>query len=96
MTVILRHENFTPHVDTSFSFLGWHGSLRLTRIELQRQMHGGGGRTPFTLIFQGRRDELLPEGMWTAQTEGGARFELYVMPIHTPVGDRQEYQAVFN
>jgi hypothetical protein len=29
-------------------------------------------------------------------TEGGAHFDFYILPIHTPASDRQDYQAVFN
>ena len=96
MTNTLCHEDFAPHVDASFGFDGWHGRLRLVRIEVSRHPAAPGMRAPFTLIFQGVRGELLAEGFWTATADDGSRFEIYVMPIHTPAPDRQEYQAVFN
>jgi hypothetical protein len=97
MTDILGHEDFAPHVDKQFRFAGWPGSLRLARIELVAgSTPADAGRTPFTLIFQGARGDVLAEGMRTATAEDGTRFEFYIMPIHTPASDRQDYQAVFN
>ncbi len=97
MAEALRHEDFAPHVDRLFRFAGWHGTLRLARIEYPR--HAGGAhpsRPPFTLIFHGPRDDILPEGLYTATVDEGPHFEVYIMPIHTPAADRQEYQALFN
>jgi len=39
---------------------------------------------------------VLREGPYILEVEGGPGFQLYVMPIHTPAQDRQDYQAVFN
>jgi hypothetical protein len=39
---------------------------------------------------------VLPEGLYTFDVENGPSFELYVMPIHTPARDRQDYQSSFN
>jgi hypothetical protein len=30
------------------------------------------------------------------EVEGGPSFTLYVIPVHTPARDRQDYQAAFN
>jgi hypothetical protein len=56
----------------------------------------GAERMPFTLTFHGPVGDLLPEGFYPAEAEGGAVLEFYVIPVHTPSGDRQDYQAVFN
>jgi hypothetical protein len=97
MIRILRHEDFAPHVDKQFRFAGWHGTLRLSHIELpSRPVPADAERAPFTLIFQGVRGDVLPEGMRTATAADGSSFEIYIMPIHTPSPDRQDYQAVFN
>jgi len=97
MVEVLRHEDFAPHVDRLFRFAGWHGTLRLARIECPRRASGADrSGPPFTLIFHGPRDDILPEGLYTARADEGPDFEFYIMPIHTPAADRQEYQAVFN
>ena len=92
---LLQPEHFEPHVGKRFRFEGAPHVLPLVRI--LRDPGGAGPRPPFTLIFQGPRDRApLPEGLYACEVEGGARFELYLSPVHTPAPDRQDYQAVFN
>ena len=95
MPEILRQEDFAPHVDKAFRFEGWHGTLRLVRIEPLAHVIES-IRPPFILIFQGPRNDILPEGIHAASVENGPRFAFHIMPIHTPAGEQQEYQAVFN
>jgi hypothetical protein len=92
-----KHDDFTPHVNKDFRFEGRPQALRLAAIDTAESPNQPQDqRKPFTLIFQGVKGEVMPEGLYTAEADGGARFELYVMPIHTPAPDRQDYQAVFN
>jgi hypothetical protein len=90
MVEALRHQDFVPYVNKQFRFAGWHGTLRLTRIDCANSPR------PFTLLFQGPADDILPEGLYAATVDDAQRFEFYIMPIHTPEADRQDYQAVFN
>lgn len=90
MVETLRHEDFVPHVNKQFRFAGWHGALVLARIL------STGSPRPFTLLFQGPAGDILPEGLYTTTVDDTQRFELYIMPIHTPEAGRQDYQAVFN
>jgi hypothetical protein len=97
MTEQLRHEDFTPHVDKPFRFAGWHGTLRLEKVELlPGSAMPGAATTPFNLIFHGPPGDVLPEGLYRADVEDGPGFEFYIMPIRTVVADRQDYQAMFN
>jgi hypothetical protein len=92
-----QHEDFIPHVNKSFSFDGRPEVLRLASVDVidspNRPEHLP---KPFTLVFHGPRGDVMPEGLYPVRVEDGARFELYVIPIHTPAPDRQDYQAVFN
>ena len=93
----LTHEHFQPHLDRAFRFDGHPQVLRLTQINVKdRPPLPGLPYKAFILIFSGARGDVLPEGFHAAQAEGGARFDFYIMPIHTPAPDRQDYQAVFN
>lgn len=96
MTEPLTHEHFEPHLHKDFRF-GGAIALRLTQIEVKPDPPLPGlAYKAFTLIFTGPPGKVLPEGFYAAEVEGGPRFEFYIMPIHTPARDRQEYQAVFN
>lgn len=97
MAEISRHEDFTAQIGKSFHFAGWNGVLRLAQVDIsQSPGMPGESRAPFSLIFHGVRGDILPEGLYDVAVEHGPRFTFYVMPIHTPAPDRQEYQAVFN
>ena len=95
MTLLPQHEDFTPHLNKLFRFEGRHHQLRLASVEVG-DAPSPDHRKPFTLIFHGPRGDVMPEGLYAAQPEDGAQFELYVIPIHTPAPERQDYQAVFN
>jgi hypothetical protein len=53
-------------------------------------------RKPFSLIFRGPRQPLLPEGLYPVEFADGPTLVLYVIPILTTARDHQEYQVVFN
>jgi hypothetical protein len=89
----LDHRDFELHVGKLFHFPASQVPLRLVQIERHDAFSE---RMPFTLTFHGPVGDLLPEGFYPAEAEGGAVLEFYVIPVHTPSGDRQDYQAVFN
>jgi hypothetical protein len=97
MSAPLTNEDFQPHVGRDFRFGGQPQVLRLTQIDVKDHPPlPGMDYMAFTLIFAGPRGDVLPEGFYVAEVEGGVRFDFYILPIHTPAPDRQEYQAVFN
>jgi hypothetical protein len=99
MTEQLTAEHFFPHVNKIFRVRGGRHALTLSRVEVSRP-----GRAalpaplcqPFNLIFSGPPGDVLREGLYTLDVENGPHFELYVMAVHTPTPDRQDYQAPFN
>ncbi len=96
MTTVPVHEDFLPYVDGMFHVGGWHGALQLREIDVSRTPNPGRTAPSFTLLFQGPRDDVLPEGMRTITAADGRAFDVYVMPIHTPGREHQDYQVVFN
>jgi hypothetical protein len=97
MVETLHQQDFAPHVGKLFTFSGETVALRLESVRMQPQSGPPDApRTPFTLIFHGPVNEVLPEGLYQAVIEDGPVLEFYIMPIHTVARDRQEYQAVFN
>src|SRR5262245_53106665 len=69
---------------------------RVERRRVEDRDNGEGLRQPYNPVFHGPTGNVLREGLYTLEDEDGPEFELYVIPIHTPVRDRQNYQAAFN
>ncbi|SEC28888.1 hypothetical protein SAMN05519104_1097 [Rhizobiales bacterium GAS188] len=93
----LKAENFLPHVDKVFRVQGGSHALTLVKVEMQGlEAANSVPRQPFNLIFAGPPGNVLNEGLYRVEVEDGPHFELYVMPVHTPMPDRQNYQAAFN
>ncbi len=66
-------------------------------VQLQQPQGGNSdARTAFTLLLRGEGQPVVPEGMVVLNLADGARFELYMIPIHTPLREFQDYQIVFN
>ncbi|SDR22810.1 hypothetical protein SAMN05444161_2223 [Rhizobiales bacterium GAS191] len=92
-------EQFLPHVDKTFRVKGGRHAFTLTQVDSRRLEEWEAKvvpRQPFNLIFRGPPGDVLREGLYTLEVEGGPSFVLYVMPIHTPAQGRQDYQAPFN
>jgi hypothetical protein len=99
MTEQLTPDHFRPHVDKVFRVNGTHHAFTLTRIETRRREDWEpemGLREPFNLIFRGPPGDVLREGLYVLEVEDGPSFTLYVIPVHTPARERQDYQAAFN
>ena len=67
----------------------WWPSTSATRA-------GAAPRAAFSLLLRGAPAPIAPEGMHRLTFEDGASFDLYLIPIHTPSRDHQDYQVVFN
>ncbi len=98
MDKMLQAKDFKPHIGKKFCFKGTRFVLPLVQVQADRKkLPDYVKRRPFILIFQGPKErELLPEGLYDCETEGGAAYSLYVIPIHTPASGCQDYQAVFS
>jgi hypothetical protein len=94
---VLTAESFEPHVGKTVLLDGTGKELRMDRIEKQGASPGT-PREPFIVIFSAPRDQqhFVPEGTYECRVENGPSWTLYLIPVNTPVGGRQEYQASFN
>ena len=97
MSAGLTAQDFAVHVGKTLATRGQHIGLTLVSVNItewpgwdERQ------RKPFTLILRGSSSGVLPEGLYEVALEEGPAFALYIIPIHTVPGDRQDYQVVFN
>jgi hypothetical protein len=95
----LTADHFKPHIGKDFKVKDGRHELTLTKVDLRRlEAHETTlfERPPFTLIFSGPPRDVLPQGMYTLDVADGSSFEIYLMPILTPVSARQDYQSIFN
>lgn len=85
-------ETFAPYIGRAVS-LGDGPTLTLVAVDRHKSPMPGVG---FTLLLRGAPAPIAPEGVHRITLEGGASFDLYLIPIHTPSRDHQDYQIVFN
>jgi hypothetical protein len=91
---VMTAETFQPLLGRTFTVRGGRHAVELAEVEVGAAQLGWDLR-PFTRILRGAPGEVLAEGQHVLDTEGGDGFALYLIPIHTPARDRQDYQAVF-
>jgi hypothetical protein len=85
-------ETFMAHIGEAIS-LRDGPTLTLVAVDRHKSPAPSGA---FTLLLRGAPAPIAPEGMHCITLEGGASFDLYLIPIHTPSRDHQDYQIVFN
>ena len=88
-------EIFMAHVGKAVSLPDGQ-KLTLVGVDQRGARGGDAPRAAFSLHLRGAPAPIAPEGMHRLTFEDGASFDLYVIPIHTPSRDHQDYQIVFN
>ena len=87
-------ETFRPHIGEAITVAGEH-QLTLVSLE-ERKMTHSEATGAFTVILRGAPAPIVPEGVHRLTFKDGAGFDLYLMPIHTPSRQHQDYQIAFN
>jgi hypothetical protein len=85
-------ETFAPYIGKAIS-LDDGPTLTLMAVDRHKSPTQDGG---FSLLLRGAPASIAPEGIHRITFEGGVSFDLYLIPIHTPSRDHQDYQIVFN
>jgi hypothetical protein len=96
MSETINAETFTPYLGKAASLSNGR-TLTLVSVDLHKfqrlnAVPGGG----FSLILRGDAAAIVSEGTYRFAFDDGATFELYLIPVHTPSRDHQDYQIVFN
>ena len=96
MSVAINAETFRPYVGQPAS-LANGPALTLVAIDLHPSPPPSAAPgSSFSLHLRGAPAPIAAEGLHRLAFEDGASFELYLIPIHTPSRDHQDYQVVFN
>lgn len=97
---MLTLDDFKPHLNKTFKVRDGRHAFLLANIQEHAVLEADMpkvNRMPFTLIFRGPPNDILPAGLFDFDIEGEeTSFTLYVMPIHTLFAGQQDYQASFN
>lgn len=92
---------FEPLIGTSFRLQAGAKVLELALIQADKlPVHAGRGgkmpkREPFSLVFRGPREFVLPQQMYALEQDTLGRVEIFLVPIG-PDEVGQCYEAVFN
>ena len=96
MSDAINAETFAPYVGRPAS-LSPGQALTLVAVDLHRSPRpDAAAGTSFSLFLRGAAAPIVSEGLHRLAFEDSASFELYIIPIHTPSRDHQDYQVVFN
>jgi hypothetical protein len=95
----LALDTFAGRVGEAFSVRGVPGSgepvvLALAEAVAVGEAAATGARVPFSLLFTGPAENILPQGIYRVEHEALGATEIFIVPL-APAGDGARYQAVF-
>jgi len=91
---------FTPLVGTNFEVTIAEGKTVMLRLTSATSLSRGGGvprghaREPFSLVYQGPRQPVLPQRTYPFSHPKLGAFDLFIVPIQ-PEKDRACYEVIF-
>ncbi|HEY2616919.1 MAG TPA: hypothetical protein VGI78_06245 [Acetobacteraceae bacterium] len=88
--------SFAPYIGETVSLRDGHALTLMAVDQRDALAPGTAMRAPFSLKLRGPPAPIVPEGVHRLVFGDGAGFELYLIPVHTPSRDHQDYQVVFN
>jgi hypothetical protein len=91
----LTKETFLPHLDALFRLTSVEPALELRLVEVEARWGSGPRREPFSLIFLGPREPVLPQRIYRLEQEDLGPMELFLVPIGRD-GSGTRYEAAFN
>ncbi len=94
----LTHETFAKEQGSSFQLDYGAGSplhLELIRATAEKQSSVGSRRTPFSLLFRGPLQPVLPQKIYLLEHQRLGRLEIFLVPLG-PEGGGMRYEAIFS
>jgi hypothetical protein len=93
----LNHETFAKELGSPFQLRsGAAAPLRLELVEATAFARAsvGARRTPFSLLFRGPQQPVLPQRIYPLEHDRLGRLEIFLVPLG-PEGEGMRYEAVF-
>ncbi|HRC84218.1 MAG TPA: hypothetical protein PK413_01260 [Thermoanaerobaculia bacterium] len=97
MLETLTREQFAPHLAQTFRLELQGHTLELQLAEVNALADHSGGRAsrqPFSLVFVGSRNQVLPQRIYPLDHPDLGRLEIFLVPIG-PDARGMRYEAVF-
>lgn len=92
----LSVDDFTALVNTAFTVKHGASSYTLSLVEVDsRAARGPGERAPFSLLFLGPAEPVLPQAMYEFEHRAHAPMTLFIVPVG-PQDGQMRYEAVFS
>ena len=85
---------FEPLVGDSFRVDGGTTAVELVLESVATAGAWPGGREPFSLVFRGPREPLLPQAIYALRHAGLGALEIFLVPIARDA-DGGRYEAIF-
>jgi hypothetical protein len=96
MSDAINAETFARYVGGQASLQNGH-ALTLVAVHPHQSIRTDATpRSSFSLHLRGAAAPIVVEGLYRFTFEDGASFELYLIPVHSPSREHQDYQIVFN
>jgi hypothetical protein len=89
MTENFTAETFSPHVDSTFKIADGP-ELKLETVNELGEAHEEAKRAPFSIIFRGPPEPLLPQQIYSFEHKEIGSFDAFIVPVGVGV-----YEAVF-
>jgi hypothetical protein len=91
----LTADDFTPHLGDRFRLHADDATvLDAELIDVQEGVPTVGTRTPFSLVFRGPLEPLLPQAIYRFEHDALEPLEVFIVPIG-PDEDGMRYEVVF-
>ncbi len=94
----ITHQEFDVRLNEVFAFTDDRAPLELTLIEvkpLADAPYGSSGRIPFSLLFRGPREPVMPQRIYPLRNPNMGDLELFLVPVG-PDAQGMCYESIFN
>lgn len=92
----LTHDDFAAQLEQTFKLSHGELALDLSLIEATklRERRDDEKRAPFSLLFQGPREPLLPQAIYRLENQAMGALDLFLVPVGGSE-TTMRYEAVF-
>lgn len=92
----LTVEDFSRLLQQPFRLTSAEGAFELVLVSAEaRGRPVGGGRQPFSLLFRGPRQPVLPQAIHPLVHDALGTLEIFIVPVGANA-DGVEYEAIFS